>query len=269
MERNKPDYVFEMQADLDYTQTPWVQLGNPTSNPNRILKFTPPLYEPVWNNWMVSAIYPIYHNEKWIGTIGEDMQLTNALSFIFESSSRHTEEQHFLIDSEGNFVLAGKWQELLEKDFDQFKNIIKKQHQLYKLFDEKKHKDSWIFSNSSLKLEDVLNAKPLEYYRSEIQSWLDKYPITAFNMKFDTGFMETHGFKFKVTKCLMEASKKYNKNIDRAGRQKTPSVPEIYSQFFPDEKYDEEHRGADDAYHEGKILLKLVEFKQKEKELQI
>jgi DNA polymerase-3 subunit epsilon len=131
-----------------------------------------------------------------------------------------------------------------------------------KLFNEVKHKDAWIFSNSTLKLDDVIKAKPLEFYREEIQGLLDKYPITAFNMKFDSGFMDSHKFKFKLTKCLMESSKPYNKNKDKRGGQKTPSVPEIYAQFFPEESYDEEHRGCDDAYHEGKILLKLVELKQ-------
>jgi DNA polymerase-3 subunit epsilon len=130
-----------------------------------------------------------------------------------------------------------------------------------KLFDEVKHKNSWIFNNSSLKLEDVLNAKPLDSYRAEIQGLLDKYPITAFNMKFDTGFMSSHNFRFKETKCLMESSKPYNKNKGKYGEPKVPSVPEIYAQFFPEENYNEEHRGSDDAYHEGKILLKLVELK--------
>ena len=64
----------------------------------------------------------------------------------------------------------------------------------------------------------------------------------------------------------MESSKPYNKNKDKRGGIKTPSVPEIYAQFFPEESYDEEHRGCDDAYHEGKILLKLVELKQQQKE---
>lgn len=135
-----------------------------------------------------------------------------------------------------------------------------------KLFNETKHKNSWIFNNSTLRFEDVMNAKPLEYYRNDIQNILNTYPMTAFNMKFDTGFMDTHGFKFKQTKCLMESSRPYNKNKDKSGNQKVPSVPEIYAQFFPDENYDEEHRGCDDAYHEGKILLKLVELKKSKQE---
>lgn len=134
-----------------------------------------------------------------------------------------------------------------------------------RLFNEQKHGNSWIFSNSSLTVKDVMNANTLEHYRAEIQRILDKYPITAFNMKFDSGFMGARGFKFKQTKCLMDASKVYNRNKDKSGKQKTPSVEEIYRQFFPLENYIEKHRGCDDAYHEGKILLKLVELKKQSK----
>lgn len=129
-------------------------------------------------------------------------------------------------------------------------------------FDEKKHANSWIFSNSDLKIKDVLKAKDLEYYREKIQELLTKYPMTAFNMKFDTKFMEANNFTLNKTKCLMESSRPYNKNLDRFGNKKIPNVEEIYRQFFPEESFVEAHRGCDDAYHEAKILLKLVEFKQ-------
>lgn len=132
------------------------------------------------------------------------------------------------------------------------------------LFDEEKHKNAWVFNNTSLKVEDVVNAKPIEYYRNELQSLFNKYGMTAFNMKFDASFMEERGFKLKRTKCLMEASRPYNKNLDARGNKKMPKVPEIYAQFFPESNYDEIHRGCDDAFHEADILLKLVELKSEE-----
>lgn len=149
---------------------------------------------------------------------------------------------------------------LVDTDTKEMKKIFDKVIK-DRVFSEEKHKDSWIFNNTDLKIEDVINANSIEYYRSEIQELFNKYPITAFNMKFDSGFMKARNFKFKETKCLMETSRQYNKNIDRRGRVKVPNVEEIYSQFFPDEDYIEKHRGCDDAYHEGKILLKLVELK--------
>lgn len=131
-------------------------------------------------------------------------------------------------------------------------------------FDKYKHKNAWIFSHSNLTVEDVINAKSLEEYRPTIQSYLDTYPMTAFNMKFDTSFLEENGFSLKKTKCLMESSKPFNKNRLANGARKTPNVEEIYHQFYPEEKdFVEAHRGCDDAYREGKILLKLCEFKSK------
>lgn len=134
---------------------------------------------------------------------------------------------------------------------------------LHDKFSMEKHAFSWIFSNSSLRVSDVINANNLETYREEIQSYFDKYPATAFNMKFDFSFMAANNFKVNKTKCLMETSRPYNKNLDRAGRVKMPNVEEIYNQFYPNTKYIETHRGCDDAYHEAEILLKLVELKQK------
>lgn len=109
-----PEFVFEQDADNDYTQTPWVTLTSPESNPARLYRFTPPLFDPVPKVWMVSAVYPLYFNEHWMGALGEDMQLTNVLGFIFRDQQMYPDTQHFLLDKEGEFILAGQWQEALE-----------------------------------------------------------------------------------------------------------------------------------------------------------
>lgn len=73
-DRNIPEFTFNMKADTDYTQTPWLTFTSPRLNPNREFRFTPPLFDPVANFWMVSALYPLYVNGQWIGSLGEDMQ---------------------------------------------------------------------------------------------------------------------------------------------------------------------------------------------------
>jgi signal transduction histidine kinase len=113
-----PNYAYEMPADIDYTQTPWFELCTPANNPKKILQLTPPLYEPVMGTWMVSAVLPVYAGERWLGSIGEDMALTNDLAFMFQSTARYSLEQHFLTDREGNLILAGHWQKLLEDEPD-------------------------------------------------------------------------------------------------------------------------------------------------------
>jgi DNA polymerase-3 subunit epsilon len=41
---------------------------------------------------------------------------------------------------------------------------------------------------------------------------------------------------------------------------KWPSVMEAYKFFFPESKYIEQHRGADDAFYEADIVQKLYEM---------
>lgn len=113
-DRTFPDFVFDQQADNDYTQTPWVTYTSPQFNPKRELRFTPPLFDPVPKVWMVSALYPLYVDGQWIGTLGEDMQLTGVLEAMFTNSQRYAGTQHFLLDEQGNYVLAGPWQKQLE-----------------------------------------------------------------------------------------------------------------------------------------------------------
>lgn len=109
-----PDFVFTQKADHDYTQTPWVTYTMPAANPQRKFGFTPPLNDPVTNTWMVSAIYPLYQDDRWIGSLGEDMQLSKVLSFLFQEQQLYRDTQNFLLDKQGNFILAGAWQKSLE-----------------------------------------------------------------------------------------------------------------------------------------------------------
>ncbi|WP_051938028.1 EAL domain-containing protein [Ferriphaselus sp. R-1] len=115
-----PDFTIGMPADNDYTHTPWLSYTSPQLNPLRLLRYTPPLYDPVAKAWMVSAVFPLYLGDKWLGTIGEDMQLSNVMESLFASTQLYDETQHFLVDSEGHFVLVGAWQKQLEAAQDSF-----------------------------------------------------------------------------------------------------------------------------------------------------
>lgn len=141
-----------------------------------------------------------------------------------------------------------------------FNSVIKDKN-----FDQKKHENSWIFLNSDLTVEEVQKANTIEHYFDKIQSYFNKYNVTAFNKSFDLRFMSSRGFKCKDIKCLMEASMDYVKLKDKRGNKKKPSVQEAYDFFFPTEGYVEKHRGGDDARQEAKILLKMCEAKGKSK----
>ncbi|MEC9413052.1 MAG: EAL domain-containing protein [Pseudomonadota bacterium] len=126
-----PQFIFTQQADNDYTQTPWVSLTSPSDNPDKQYTFTPPLFDPVNQVWMVSALYPLYVSGKWVGSLGEDMQLSNVLGFTFNEQQLYPDTQHFLLDKQGNFILAGQWQKQLESgDEKQVTDFLDKENAL-------------------------------------------------------------------------------------------------------------------------------------------
>lgn len=128
-------------------------------------------------------------------------------------------------------------------------------------FNARVHGNSWIFGNSDLKMDDVVNAKSLESYRVELQNIFSRYRVTAFNKSFDLRFLRSRGFVLNDVKCIMQTTKSHRIVLYEDGSIKPPSVEEAYAALFPDEHYVEEHRGGDDAMHEAKILLKLCDIK--------
>ena len=129
-DRALPEFVFDMNADTDYTQTPWLTYTSPQLNSGREFRFTPPLYDPVPKLWMVSAVYPLYINGQWIGSLGEDMPLTGVMRPLFGQIQIYPGVQHFLLDRQGNFVLAGPWQEQLESTPETFRPDLSQEPQL-------------------------------------------------------------------------------------------------------------------------------------------
>ncbi|MFA6185508.1 MAG: 3'-5' exonuclease [Candidatus Shapirobacteria bacterium] len=126
-----------------------------------------------------------------------------------------------------------------------------------------KYKNSWIFSNSDLKFEDVLNARSFETIKSEIQQIINKFEggCTAFNNAFDFGFLENRGIKFpKKLACPMKLATNLCKLPSKYG-YKWPNVEEAFNYFYPEIKYIEKHRGADDSKHEAMIVYELYKRK--------
>ncbi len=119
-----PDFVAKMPADIDYSDTPWITLGDPTKNHERALSWTPPLFDPVAKVWIVSAVLPLDVNGQWIGMLGHDIYLNKLLPALFQPSQRYQGEQHFLLDTQGNFIEAGPWQKNLEANPESFKPAL-------------------------------------------------------------------------------------------------------------------------------------------------
>lgn len=116
-------------------------------------------------------------------------------------------------------------------------------------------KDSWIFKNTELKFEDVINGKPIAEEREKLQEIFDKYPATAYNKRFDFDFLKARNFKIKELPCPMLISTNICK-IDNGGRYKWPKFQEAWDHII-NKEYKEIHRGADDALHEAELVYEL------------
>jgi PAS domain S-box-containing protein len=142
-----PDFVMNMSADADYTQTPWLTLGDPATNPERKMQWTKPTYDPALKTWLVSAVKPVDVNGEWIGTIGQDMYLPNMFHNLFKKNQRYVDEQHFLLDKDGNYLQAGFWQQEFIANPDTFKPHFSQALLLEKLFKQQINDNAQVFAD--------------------------------------------------------------------------------------------------------------------------
>ena len=134
-----------------------------------------------------------------------------------------------------------------------FNKIIKESHF------SNQHCNAWIFKNSDLRYEDILDAQPLNFCKKELQKIFNIYTVTAFNKRFDFDFLENRGFTLKELPCPMLIAVDILKLPPRkpGTLYKWPNVEETWNYLFPDKKYIEKHRGYDDAVHEALIIFEL------------
>lgn len=138
----------------------------------------------------------------------------------------------------------------------------------YKLFDSlcqepnmtEKDRNAWIFSNSDMQLDEVLEAPMLQDILPKIR-WACSLvkSVTAFNRKFDVEFMASRGLALtRLWPCLMLTMTPVCR-IPKPGfrKYKWPSCEEAWHHLFPDKPYVEAHRGFDDAWHEALIAHEL------------
>lgn len=122
--------------------------------------------------------------------------------------------------------------------------------------------NSWIVKEGYMTVEEIRTSPDLRVLLPEIQEIIDRYPngATAYNKKFDFGFLTSRGLKFeRLLPCPMILMTDICKihSPYKPGSWKWPKVEEAYDFIFPDNDYEEIHRGADDAMHEADIVYWL------------
>ena len=121
-----PDFIYLMDAETDYTKTPWMTLASPEDNPERTLKWTPALFDSVTQSWIVSAVYPLDIANQWQATLGMDINVNELVELLYLQNDEYS-QQHFLLSAEGEFILAGKWQDLLNSNPELFSLHLEQQ----------------------------------------------------------------------------------------------------------------------------------------------
>jgi len=122
------------------------------------------------------------------------------------------------------------------------------------------HKYSWIFENSDLSFDDVMNAPFLDEKIPEIQAIFSRSSVTAYNKSFDLGFLKSRGIRVpNELPCIMLTATNILKIPFLRGNKKYkwPNCQESFKFFFPALDYIEKHRAADDAIHEAMILYEI------------
>lgn len=124
-----------------------------------------------------------------------------------------------------------------------------------------KHRNSWIFENGFMQIEEIRNANPLNLYADRIQEILDPFKgnITAWNRSFDASFLKANGFDLgSNVSCPMKESTNFFKIEGNRG-YKWPKAQEAWDILFPETPKTEAHRGLDDSIMEAKIIYKLIQ----------
>lgn len=130
--------------------------------------------------------------------------------------------------------------------------------------------NSWIVKNGYMNASEIINAEPFDDMKADIQYIINQYGngATAYNNAFDFGFLESRNICIpKKLACPMLLATDIiqipatNAFYRERGDYKWPNVEEAWNYFFPNTRYIEKHRGADDAFHEALIVKELYDRK--------
>ncbi|WP_240473098.1 cache domain-containing protein [Arsukibacterium perlucidum] len=98
------DLLQQFSPQHDLTVDLYFQEATPENNPAKLPRWTPVYYHPVWQEWVISIIVPVYVKEQFIGVSVVDLDLTEITGNISNIGywNRHT--QTLLFDAAGKAI---------------------------------------------------------------------------------------------------------------------------------------------------------------------
>lgn len=101
---DEPAFIYQAEPEFDYRPMEWVTLTLPEQNPERKTRFTSLSFDPVARQWMISAVAPIYAQDRWLGSVGHDMPLAHLLDGM--QILKRWEGSRFVLLNKEHMVLA-------------------------------------------------------------------------------------------------------------------------------------------------------------------
>jgi len=124
-----------------------------------------------------------------------------------------------------------------------------------------KNYNAWIFDNSSLTIEDVLNAPEWVEIQPKIIEIFKRFPVTAYRKLFDFTWLKHRGVYTvkELPDPMLESTNilKLSQLNPELGEYKWPKVEECWQYYFPNIPYRERHRAYDDCIHEAAIIYEM------------
>lgn len=192
---------------------------------------------------MVIVLNDEYKPENYRSSVKESI-------YVIDIETDHLSPEH------GSIVEIGivRYNYVSGKIYPVFNSVVREMKRI--------NEKAWIFEKSNLDFYDVYKAKPLSECRGVLQKLFSQGLFTAFNQKFDFGWLESRDFdipnKFDDPMlALTPIMKLKHKDYWRIGH-KWPSVEEAYYFLFGS-KLKESHRAFDDAKVEAKIVREMME----------
>jgi signal transduction histidine kinase len=108
-----PSFIYRATTGHYYMESEWMSLGDPAANKERKQRWTHATFDPVLRTWIISAVRPFDLNNEWLGTIGHDFFLDDLVQRLV-GPDQVPGTEHFLIDANGEPIIAGTWQAALE-----------------------------------------------------------------------------------------------------------------------------------------------------------
>ncbi|MDX1536638.1 EAL domain-containing protein [Arsukibacterium sp.] len=98
------DLLQQLKPEHDLTTDLYYREATPQNNPAKLPRWTPAYYHPIWQEWVVSIVVPVYIKERFVGVSVADLELTEVTrnSSNIGYWSRHT--QTLLFDASGQAI---------------------------------------------------------------------------------------------------------------------------------------------------------------------